>query len=109
MVLVLVGCSRTIIGQPGELITMPSMVLKEANHEIVPNKPTLEEKPINNRNPYRDRTPAVGGYTYPVIFEPVQNVEFSRLVYKITSMVDFSPYVEYLKKYDQYITELYRD
>ena len=45
MVLVLVGCSRTITGQTGELITMPSMVLKEANHEILPNKPTLEEKP----------------------------------------------------------------
>ena len=85
------------------------MVLKEAKHEILPNKPTLEEKPINNKNPYQDRTPAVGGYTYPVIFEPVQNVEFSRSVYKITSMVDFSPYVEYFKKYDQYITKLYRD
>ena len=84
------------------------MVLKEANHEILPNKPTLEEKPINNKNPYQDRTPAVGGYTYPVIFESVQNVEFSRSVYKITSMVDFSPYVEYFKKYDQYITKLYR-
>ena len=90
MVLVLVGCSRTTTGQPGEPITMPSMVLKEANHEIMPNKPTLEEKPINNRNPYQDRTLAVGGYTYPVIFEPIQNVEFSRSVYKITSMVDFS-------------------
>ena len=109
MVLVLVGCYRTTTGQPGKPITMPSMVLKEASHEIMPNKPTLEEKPINNRNPYQDRTPAVGGYTYPVIFEPVQNVEFSGSVYKITSMVDFSPYVEYFKKYDQYITKLYRD
>ena len=51
----------------------------------------------------------VGGLTYPVIFEPVQNVEFSRSVYKITSIVDFSPYVEYFKKYEQYITKLYRD
>ena len=109
MILVLVGCSKTITGQPGELITMPSMVLKEANHEILSNKPTLTEKPINNKNPYQDRTPAVGGYTYPGISEPVQNVEFSRSVYKITSMVDFSPYVEYFKKYDQYITKLYRD
>ena len=109
MVLVLVGCSKTITGQPGEPITMPSMVLKEANHKILPNKPFLEEKLINNKNPYQDRTPAVGGYTYPVIFEPVQNVEFSRSVYKITSMVDFSSYVEYFKKYDQYITNLYRD
>ena len=51
----------------------------------------------------------MGGLTYPVIFEPVQNVEFSRSVYKITSIVDFSPNVEYFKKYEQYITKLYRD
>ena len=88
---------------------MPSLVPKKANHETMPNKPTLEEKSINNRDPYQDRTPAVGGYTYLVIFEPIQNVEFSRSAYKITSVVDFSPYVEYFQKYDQYITKLYRD
>ena len=109
VILVLVGCSRMTTRQPWEPITMPSLVPKEANHEILPNKPTSEEKPINNKNPYQDRTPLVGGYTYPVIFEPIKNVEFSRSVYKITSMVDFSPYVEYFQKYDQYITKLYRD
>ena len=109
VILVQVGCSRMTTGQPGEPITMPSLVPKEANHEILPNRPTLEEKHINNKNPYQNRTPVVAGYTYPVILEPIQNVEFSRLVYKITSMVDFSPYVEYFQKYDQYITKLYRD
>ena len=44
-----------------------------------------------------------------MIFEPIQNVEFSRSVCKITSIVDFSPYVEYFRKYEQYITKLYRD
>ena len=109
MILVLMGCLWTVTGQPGESITIPSVVLEEANHEILSNKPTLKEKPIDNKNPYQDRTPEVGGLTYPVIFEPVQNMEFSRSVYKITSIVDFSPYVEYFKKYDQYITKLYRD
>ena len=51
----------------------------------------------------------MGGLTYPVIFEPIQNVEFSRSVYKITSMVDFTPYGEYFRKYEQYLTKLYRD
>ena len=60
MILVLMGCSQTITGQPGEPITMPSMVLKVVNHEILPNKPTLKEKPINNKNPYQDRTPTRG-------------------------------------------------
>ena len=66
-------------------------------------------KQINNRNPYQNRNPEVGRLTYPVIFQPIQNVEFSRSVYKITSMVDFTPYVEYFKKYEQYLTKLYRD
>ena len=103
------GCLQTITGQPNEPLTMPSVELKEANQEVLPNKPTLKEKPIDNKNPYQDRTPEVGGLAYPVIFEPIQNVEFSRSVYKITSIVDFSPYVEYFRKYEQYITKLYRD
>ena len=97
MILGLMGCLQTIIGQPSEPLIMPSVVLKEANHEVLPNKPALKEKPIDNKNPYHDRTPEVGGLTYPVIFEPIQNVEFSRSVYKITSIVDFSPYVEYFR------------
>ena len=44
-----------------------------------------------------------------MIFEPVQNAGFSRSVYKITSMVDFSPYVEYFKMYEQYLTKFYRN
>ena len=109
IILRLMGCLQTIVGQPSEPLTMPSVVLKEAYHEVLSNKPALKEKPIDNKNPYQDRTPEVGGLTYPVIFEPVQNVEFSRSVYKITSIVDFSSYGEYFKKYEQYITKLYRD
>ena len=108
IILRLMGCLQTIVGQPSKPLTMPSVVLKEANHEVLSNKPALKEKPIDNKNPYQDRTPEVGGPTYPVIFEPVQNVEFSRSVYKITSIVDFSPYVKYFKKYEQYITKFYR-
>ena len=103
------GCLQTITRQPSKPLTMPSVVLKEVNHEVLSNKPALKEKPIDNKNPYKDRTPEVGGLTYPVIFEPIQNVELSRSVYKITSIVDFSPYVEYFRKYEQYITKLYRD
>ena len=62
---------------------MPSVVLKEANHEVLSNKPALKEKPIDKQKfLIKTETPEVGGLTYPVIFEPVQNVEFSRSVYK---------------------------
>ena len=103
MILGLMGCLQAITGQPSESLTLPSVALKEANREVLLNKPALKEKPIDNKNPYQDRTPEVGILTYPVIFEPIQNVEFSRSVYKITSG-DFSPYVEYFRKYEQYIT-----
>ena len=76
MILGLMGCLQTIIGQPSKPLTMPSIVLKEANHEVLSNKPALKEKQIDNKNPYQERTPEVGGLTYPVIFELVQNVEF---------------------------------
>ena len=69
----------------------------------------LKEKQIDNENPYGDREPKVGGLGYPVIFEPTQNVKFSRSVYKVISIIDFTPYVEYFRKYEQYITKLYRD
>ena len=88
---------------------MPSVVLEETNQEVLQNEHTQKEKQIDNRNPYQNRKPEVGGLTYPVIFEPIQNVEFSRSVYNITSMVDFTPHVEYFRKYEQYLTKLYRD
>ena len=60
IILVLMGCLQTIVGQPSEPLTMPSVVLKEANHEVLSSKPALKEKPIDNKNPYQDRTPEVG-------------------------------------------------
>ena len=59
--------------------------------KFLPNKATLKEKSIDNKDPYQNRKPEAGEFIYPVIFEPIQNVEFSRSVYKITSMVDFFP------------------
>ena len=82
------SCLSTIIGQPSKSLTIPSVELEEANHEVLA---ALKEKPIDNKNPYQDRVPEVGGLIYPVIFEPIQNVGFSRSVYKKTSIVDFLP------------------
>ena len=98
-----------VIRQPTEPLSMPSVVHDENNKETLKSKNLQKERQINNRDPYKDREPEVGGLTYPIFFEPIQNVDFSRSVYKITSMVDFTPYVEYFRKYEQYLTKLYRD
>ena len=60
MILGLKGCFQAITGKPSEPLTMPSVVLKEANHEVLSNKPASKEKPIDKKNPYQDRTPEVG-------------------------------------------------
>ena len=109
MILGLLSCFANILGQPSKSLSIPSIELEGGNQDVLTSKPALKERPIDNKNPYQDRTPEVGGLVNPVIFEPIQNVEFSRSVYKITSVVDFSPYVEYFKKYEQYITKLYTD
>ena len=91
MIFGLVGYLHVIIRQPSEPLTMPSVVLEETKQEVLKNKHARKEKQIDNKDPYQDGKPKVGGLTYPVIFEPIQNVEFSRSVYKITPMVDFTP------------------
>ena len=67
---------------------MPSVICGENNKETLKSKNLQRERQINNRDPYKDSEPEVGGLSYPVIFETIQNVEFSRSVYKVTSMVD---------------------
>ena len=40
---------------------------------------------------------------YPVIFEPLQNVQTSRSTYKVTSFIDFTPYLEYFQQFEKYL------
>ena len=40
---------------------------------------------------------------YPVIFEPLQNVQTSRSTYKVTSFIDFTPYLEYFQQFERYL------
>ena len=58
---------------------------------------------INNANPYQGVTITEGHGKYPVIFEPLQNVQTSRSTYKITSFIDFTPYLEYFQQFESYL------
>ena len=40
---------------------------------------------------------------YPVIFEPLQNVQTSCLTNKVTSFIDFTPYLEYFEEFKKYL------
>ena len=59
---------------------------------------------INNDNPYMGINPHLPTSSkFPVIFEPIQNIKFSRSVYKVTSFLDFSPYVTFFGNFENYI------
>ena len=58
---------------------------------------------INNANPYKGVTVTEGHGKYPVIFEPLQNVQTSQSTYKVTSFIDFTPYLEYFQQFEEYL------
>ena len=58
---------------------------------------------INNVNPYQGLTVAKGDGKYPVIFEPLQNIKTSRSTYKVTSFIDFTPYLDYFRQFEEYL------
>ena len=58
---------------------------------------------INNRDPYKGVSVVEGNGRYPVIFEPLQNVQMSRSTFKVTSFIDFTPYLEYFHSFEQYL------
>ena len=58
---------------------------------------------INNANPYQGVTVTEGHGKYPVIFEPLQNVQTSQSTYKVTSFIDFTPYLDYFQQFERYL------
>ena len=56
----------------------------------------------NNANPYQGVAMTEGHGKYPVIFEPLHNVETSCSTYKVTSFIDFTPYLEYFQQFEKY-------
>ena len=58
---------------------------------------------INNANPYQGVTVTKEYGKYPILFEPLQNVQTSRSTYKVTSFIDFTPYLEYFQQFEEYL------
>ena len=81
------------------------MTLKTPTVET--DTPREKHKPgvhtINNVNPYEGLTVTKGHGKYPVIFEPLQNVQTSRSTYKVTSFIDFTPYLDYFRQFEAYL------
>ena len=69
---------------------------------------------INNNNPYevnQDLPPSdfPDMNTEPVIFEPIRNIKLSRATYKVTSYINFEPYLQNFMKFNEYLQAFKRD
>ena len=65
---------------------------------------------IQNDNPYLGLDPTrEGNGKYPVIFEPLQNVQMSRSTYKVTSFIDFEPYLRYFTNFERYLNNFLQE
>ena len=58
---------------------------------------------INNNNPYEVKqvhptSDLTTASTEPVIFEPIRNIKLSRATYKVTSYINFEPYLQNFMK-----------
>ena len=63
---------------------------------------------INNNNPYEIKQVLLSNdladtSTEPVIFEPIRNIKLSRATYKVTSYINFEPYLLNFMKFNEYL------
>ena len=65
---------------------------------------------IQNENPYLGLDPTrEGNGKYFIIFEPLQNVQMSRSTYKVTSFIDFEPYLQYFANFEGYLNKFLQE
>ena len=50
-----------------------------------------------------------GNGKYPIIFEPLQNIQMSRSTYKVTSFIDFEPYLQYFTNFEEYLNKFLQE
>ena len=59
---------------------------------------------IQNDNPYQGLDVTHEGHRkYSIIFEPLQNIQMSRSTYRVTSFIDFDPYLQYFANFELYL------
>ena len=59
---------------------------------------------IRNDNPDQGLDVTREGHgKYSIIFEPLQNIQMSRSTYRVTSFIDFDPYLQYFANFELYL------
>ena len=72
-------------------------------------KTRLSQK-IDNTNPYQNIQPILPGQqAYPVQFEPLAHIRLSRSTYKVTTFIEFKPYIDSFRKFQTYLENFLTD
>ena len=79
--------------------------------KIITKVEELLTREINNENPYLGEQPVMiqGQKAYPVLFEPIKYIKLSRSTYKVTSFLDFTPYIRTFNSFENYLNSLTED
>ena len=66
-------------------------------------KTRLTQK-IDNSNPYQSIQPILPGQqAYPVQFEPLAHIRLSRSTYKVTTFIEFKPYISSFLRFQRFL------
>ena len=72
-------------------------------------KTRLTQK-IDNSNPYQSIQPVLPGQQpYSVQFEPLAHIRLSRSTYKVTTFIEFKPYLDSFRKFQEYLETFLTD
>ena len=65
---------------------------------------------IDNNNPYLGIKPIVPGQQpNSVLFEPMVHIRLSRSTYKVTSFIEFAPYIQSFMNFEKYLDQFVKD
>jgi len=93
----------------GILTIKPPKSSYQLNSEQIIQNPKFQ-KLINNEEPYSHETiQAPTQNRHSVIFEPIRHIQFSRSVYRMTSLINFNPHIEFFEAYEMLLKEFLAD
>ena len=85
----------------------PTDKIKDTQKEIIKQRLTQN---INNDNPYSDVEAIIPGQQpTSVLFEPMVHIRLSRSTYKVTTFIEFAPYIQSFRNFEVYLGKFVQD
>ena len=84
----------------------PTEKIKDTQREIIKQRLTQN---INNDNPYSDVEAIIPGQQpTSLLFEPMVHIRLSRSTYKVTTFIEFAPYIQSFRNFEVYLHKFYK-